>query len=231
MRSRITPRLTYANVVSSIALFAVLGGGAYAASTIGPKDIAKNAVRAKHIKKRQVRTKHIQDRAVTNPKLATGAVNASTVQNGSLGTGEFASSIPTARVTRSGAQSIEDSVETFIEFDSERYDTAAMHDNNTNNTRLTAPVDGIYVVTAQISWPFDPDGYRQLAVVKNGTTTVGFAGAEPIDGFGLQVTTQVQLEAGEFVGAQVFQDSGGFLSVTKSDEWSPELAMTWLAPG
>lgn len=48
---RIKPHLSYANVVSSIALFAVLGGGAYAASKIGPEDIKKNAVRTKHIKK------------------------------------------------------------------------------------------------------------------------------------------------------------------------------------
>lgn len=52
----IRPKLTYANVVATIALFGmVAGGGAYAASKIGPKDIAKNAVRSKHIKDGQVK--------------------------------------------------------------------------------------------------------------------------------------------------------------------------------
>jgi len=60
MRNRITPRLTYANVVSSIALFAVLGGGAYAASKIGPSDIAKNAIRSKHVKDRSLRAKDLK---------------------------------------------------------------------------------------------------------------------------------------------------------------------------
>ena len=64
-------RVSYANVVSTIALFGVLaGGGAYAATKIGPGDIAKNAVRAKHVKKKQVRSKHIRNGAVTKPKLA-----------------------------------------------------------------------------------------------------------------------------------------------------------------
>jgi formylglycine-generating enzyme required for sulfatase activity len=66
-------RLSYANVMSTIAVFGVLaGGGAYAASKIGPKDIKRNAVRAKHIKKNQVRTKHIRRGAVTKAKLAAG---------------------------------------------------------------------------------------------------------------------------------------------------------------
>ena len=43
--------LTYANVMSTIAVFGVLaGGGAYAASKIGSSDIAENAIRGKHIK-------------------------------------------------------------------------------------------------------------------------------------------------------------------------------------
>ena len=54
--ARIRERLSYANVMATVAVFGVLaGGGAYAASKIGPKDIAKNAVRSKHIKNGQVR--------------------------------------------------------------------------------------------------------------------------------------------------------------------------------
>ena len=59
MLHQLRRRITYANVMATIAVFGVLaGGGAYAASKIGPKDIKKNAVRAKHIKKDQVRAKH-----------------------------------------------------------------------------------------------------------------------------------------------------------------------------
>lgn len=49
--ARLRGRLTYANVMSTIAVFGVLaGGGAYAATKIGPRDIRKNAVRSVHVK-------------------------------------------------------------------------------------------------------------------------------------------------------------------------------------
>ena len=64
-------RLSYSNVMATIAVFGVLaGGGAYAASKIGPKEIGKNAVLAKHIKKGAVKTPKITDGAVTAAKLA-----------------------------------------------------------------------------------------------------------------------------------------------------------------
>jgi len=52
--SSIRNKLTFANVMASIAVFAVLGGSAYAAAKIGANDIKKNAVRTKHIKNGEV---------------------------------------------------------------------------------------------------------------------------------------------------------------------------------
>jgi hypothetical protein len=66
--------LTYANVMSTIALFGVLGGGAYAAVQIGAEDIKRKAVRSKHIKKNQVGRKHLKRKSVSGAKLASGAV-------------------------------------------------------------------------------------------------------------------------------------------------------------
>jgi len=67
--SSIKRHLSYANVMSTIAVFAVLGGGAYAAGKIGPKDIGKNAVRSEHIKKKQVRAKHISGKVPNANKI------------------------------------------------------------------------------------------------------------------------------------------------------------------
>ncbi|MGH2981637.1 MAG: hypothetical protein ACRDKV_06310 [Solirubrobacterales bacterium] len=67
--------LTYANVVATLALvLAVGGGGVYAASKIGGKQIRKGAVRSKQIRNKQVKR---QD-------LAGGAVNSRKVSNQSL---------------------------------------------------------------------------------------------------------------------------------------------------
>jgi hypothetical protein len=41
--------LTYANVVATLALFLAVGGGAYAVSKIGSKQIKRNAVKSRHL--------------------------------------------------------------------------------------------------------------------------------------------------------------------------------------
>jgi len=47
---RLLRRLSSAHVISLLALFLALGGGAYAAIKIGPENIERNAVRSRHIK-------------------------------------------------------------------------------------------------------------------------------------------------------------------------------------
>ncbi len=70
------PRLTYANIVSTLALFLALGGGAaYAASKIHSGDIAKGAVK----------TSKMSKRAVTSGKLAIGAVRSNQIADGAVG--------------------------------------------------------------------------------------------------------------------------------------------------
>src|SRR5262245_15317398 len=68
--ARIGRHLSFANVVSVIALFIALGGaGAYAMSKIGANDIKRNAVRARHIKNGQVKQSELGNGAVSSSKL------------------------------------------------------------------------------------------------------------------------------------------------------------------
>jgi hypothetical protein len=62
---RIRRHLTYANVVSTLCLFILLGGVGYAASKIGASDIKKNAVRSRHIKNGQVRGQDVANDSLT----------------------------------------------------------------------------------------------------------------------------------------------------------------------
>jgi hypothetical protein len=65
MKLRFRGKLTYANVVATIALFLVLtGGAAYAASHLG-----KNSVGSKQLKKSSVTTAKIKNGAVTGSKI------------------------------------------------------------------------------------------------------------------------------------------------------------------
>lgn len=67
---RFLPRLTYANVVSTLCLFLLLGG----ASAFAATKLAKNSVGATQIKKNAVVTTKIKNAAVTTSKLAENAV-------------------------------------------------------------------------------------------------------------------------------------------------------------
>jgi hypothetical protein len=78
---QIRKRLTYANVMSSIAVFLVLGGAtAFAAG------LAKNSVGSKQIKKNAVTTAKIKNGAVNGAKIQDGAITGAKVNLGTLGT-------------------------------------------------------------------------------------------------------------------------------------------------
>jgi hypothetical protein len=66
----IRKRLTYANVMSSIAVFLILGGAtAFAAKKIGAKQLKPNSVTTAKIKKNAVTTAKIKNNAVTGAKV------------------------------------------------------------------------------------------------------------------------------------------------------------------
>ncbi|HTT95837.1 MAG TPA: hypothetical protein VMF55_14280 [Solirubrobacterales bacterium] len=87
MLRAIGKRLTYANVIASLALFFALGGGAvYAAShqakQIGAGKLKQNAVTAGKIKANAVTQAKIRNNAVTNAKLREGSVSLAKIAAG-----------------------------------------------------------------------------------------------------------------------------------------------------
>jgi hypothetical protein len=60
------PHLSYANVVSTVCLFVVLGGTSYAAATgsIGSRELRNNSVRSKDIRNGDVSSRDVRDRSL-----------------------------------------------------------------------------------------------------------------------------------------------------------------------
>jgi hypothetical protein len=86
VKKTLRSRLTYSNVVSTLCLFLLLGGGtAFAAS-----QLAKNSVGSKQLKKNSVGAAKIKNEAVTANKLAANAVSASKIADESITTGKLA---------------------------------------------------------------------------------------------------------------------------------------------
>jgi len=87
-------RLTYANVMSTIAVFLVVGGAtAFAAlgkNTVGSKQLKKNAVTTAKIKNNAVTTAKIKAGSVTAGKLGDGSVSVTKLADASITEGKLA---------------------------------------------------------------------------------------------------------------------------------------------
>lgn len=75
MKTRLPERVTYANVVSTLCLFLLLGGGAALAATKLPK----KSVGTKQIKNSSITTAKIKNRAVTGAKIKDGTIPGSKI--------------------------------------------------------------------------------------------------------------------------------------------------------
>lgn len=84
---QIRQRLTYANVMSSIAVFLVLGGAtAFAATKIGANELKANSIKTGKIVKEAVTTSKVKNGAVTTAKIADKAITGAKLDTTSLGT-------------------------------------------------------------------------------------------------------------------------------------------------
>ncbi len=80
MIRRFIDRLSYANVMATVAVFISIGGGAYAAK------LAKDSVGSKQIKANAVKSDELAKNAVTSRKVADGSAS----ESGFEGTGDVA---------------------------------------------------------------------------------------------------------------------------------------------
>jgi hypothetical protein len=79
---QISKRLTYANVMSSIAVFLILGGAtAFAAKKIGANQLKGNSVKTGKIVKEAVTTSKIKKNAITTAKIADDSITTAKIVN------------------------------------------------------------------------------------------------------------------------------------------------------
>lgn len=132
-----------------------------------------------------------------------------------------------ARVYHNANQSIADATSTILSFNSEDYDTDGIHDNVTNNSRLTCQTAGKYTITASISFDANNTGDRSAAFVLNGTTSISGQRVLPSNNGYTMLTPVViyDLSVSDYVEVRVYQNSGGALNVVFGAEYSPYFIM------
>jgi hypothetical protein len=95
--SKVTERLTFANVMSVIAVFIAIGGGAYAAG------LAKNSVKSKQIAAGAVKKSELASGAVVEKKVAGGAVSTEKIGDGAVTTDKIADNAVTGAKVDEGS--------------------------------------------------------------------------------------------------------------------------------
>jgi hypothetical protein len=77
---RIRGKLTYSNVISTLCLFLLLGGG----TALAANQLAKKSVGTKQLKSNAVTAGKIKKNAVTNAKIKNGAISGSKIKGGAI---------------------------------------------------------------------------------------------------------------------------------------------------
>lgn len=137
-----------------------------------------------------------------------------------------------ARVYNSANISINDSTNTELTFDSERYDTDTIHSTASNTGRLTAMTVGKYSIKANIRWDPDNDGRRYISILLNGTTVIATDSVPAVQGAATHqnISTDYNLAVADYVEVRVYHTAGAALNVGAASNYSPEFMMTRMGP-
>jgi hypothetical protein len=128
-----------------------------------------------------------------------------------------------ARVYHSANQNITNSTWTALNFDSERWDTDNIHNNTTNNTRLTATTAGKYIIIGNASfYNGNVNGEGRLRL--NGTTIIANYNSARF----INITTIYDLAVNDYVEFIVFQNTGSTQPVSSTANYTPEFMMVRL---
>lgn len=157
--------------------------------------------------------------ANTPARLAVGSsAQVLTVAGGvpSWATPASGSSFSGCFLTKSGTQSIPNSTDTAVSFDTEYFDVGGYHDNSTNNSRITIPSgkDGYFLFLGQINYASNGTGGRYAYIVVNGTYIQQAVFSASSQSYTIaNISTVLSLVAGDYVQLITVQNSGGALNV------------------
>lgn len=147
------------------------------------------------------------------------------------GTGWFPMTRPhKARVTNSTSTNLTTATYTKLPFDTEVNDADAMHDNVTNNTRLTIVQAGLYIVRGQIAIAANGTGTRLAQIWLNNATS-GESVEVPANASVptvIQVYGELQCAVGDYLELVAYQSSGATLT-TFSGNQSTFFSARWVS--
>lgn len=146
--------------------------------------------------------------------------------------GWLATDKPHAKVRKTALQTIATATDTVLTFDTEDWDTGAMHSTVTNTGRLTVPTGGggIYELKAGVAWATGATSYRVIAIRKNGTT---FIARHVMINTGIVAEQNISWQdlavAGDYYEAIAQQGTGGNLDAVVTGNQQTAFIAMWVA--
>lgn len=143
----------------------------------------------------------------------------------------FPSGVCDARYRQNAAQSIANSTDTLLQFQTAEYTGSDIVASGTGNTTFTLNRTGLWLITAGIRYP-TTGGEKYMAIVKATDFTVRYAhSSNPGSGASsLSCSTMERLTSGAQVGVYTWQNSGGALSTDVGWPLACHIAIRWLGP-
>lgn len=134
---------------------------------------------------------------------------------------------PAARSYNNTSQSIANNSNTVLSFNSERFDNDNIHDNSTNNSRLTCKTAGKYLILATVIFDSNATGQRRAMITINGGGSIAVDSRSAISGdyTHCNVSTVFSLGVNDYVECVVYQNSGGALNTSFPGNYFNEFIM------
>ncbi len=118
------------------------------------------------------------------------------------------------RIRKNADQSIPDVTNTFLTWETVIFDQWSMYDSG-DNTKLTIPADGHYMILTSIVWNNSSSGARIVVLLKNGTTAIGSNTVPSISGFKEEMSAFAmdKFSKDDYLQVRVYHNHGSALSV------------------
>ena len=172
----------------------------------------------------------------TDNTYDVGAAGATRPRNLYLGSSVKESVALGARAYHNTTQTSTENTWVSLALNSERFDNDTIHDNSTNNSRLTCKTAGVYLIfgNAEFAGGGSTQGPRGIRILLNGTTVIAedYRNATVDQPHALNISAPpYELAVNDYVELQVYCTNTGVgnLTINASANYSPEFGMVRVA--